>query len=138
MPRYRLPCGHVIADIPCATAFRSAADEGSNMKCPSAVRFSSPLCGHSVQLPCWATAGGPWETFRSPVVEKPPSMHQKEEDGQPIVLESVLASLSGEALPKDLFNEMRLCCDRHVKVIMQSRDCAPCRFPSPESQMKDS
>ena len=40
---------------------------GSPSKCVAKTSFRSPLCGHTVELSCWARSSAVWDTFVSPV-----------------------------------------------------------------------
>ena len=67
---YRASCGHLIGDIPCDKAFDYAAGRSPEPVCDSDVTFLSPLCGHSVTVPCWArralTEWMPWGQWGKP------------------------------------------------------------------------
>lgn len=109
-----MPCGHVKRSVPCTTAFEWAALEGAaEERCSSAVAFSSPLCGHSVQLPCWAKTSQTWDTFQSPVARHAAEEGKAENEGS---LLSEAALKETEALPADLAKAIRGCCQQIATV----------------------
>jgi AAA domain len=66
---YRASCGHISTDILCNTAFEMAAGRVAQPKCESMVTLASPVCGHSVKVPCWVQGAiekwSPWGTNKS-------------------------------------------------------------------------
>ena len=104
---YIASCGHVVSDIPCWMAFEHAAGLRAEPVCNSPVTFFSPLCGHSVTMPCWArkalTEWMPWG-----------------QSGQPtMILENVLHTTLAEKLPVKITQILRKICTKGVQVLRQ-------------------
>ena len=68
--RFQSPCGHTRSHIPCARAFEWASGEVPLPRCEAAVELPSPLCGHTLRVPCWTCdelrAWAPWGDVGAP------------------------------------------------------------------------
>lgn len=64
-------CHHVVRDIKCHEGFLFASGMKQMESCEVLCVLSSPLCGHDIQVPCWATSlvaieWNPWNDIRIP------------------------------------------------------------------------
>jgi len=109
--RYRRACGHVMTNVRCGSAFSWAAGEGGGPQsmCDVRITKSSPLCGHTVKLPCWAAAEELWTDFPSPLATNTTSTTAAH-----VLPEAALSGLP--ALPPGLARVMRLCCSGHSEI----------------------
>uniref|UniRef100_A0A061RI72 Putative CHCC zinc finger domain-containing protein n=1 Tax=Tetraselmis sp. GSL018 TaxID=582737 RepID=A0A061RI72_9CHLO len=57
---FRHSCGHTVKRIQCWKAFSSASAGDLPKKCEERVSLESPLCGHTVVLPCWVRNTPEW------------------------------------------------------------------------------
>ena len=104
---YRASCGHIFSDVLCADAFKHAAGLSPEPVCNSPVTFFSPLCGHSVTMPCWA---------RKVLIDWMPWG----QSGQPeMILENVLHKTHAEKLPMKIMQILRKICSKEVQVLRQ-------------------
>lgn len=114
---YRGSCGHVFSDILCSDAFEMAAGRLEEPQCNSGVEFTSPLCGHRVQLPCWAhTAIQTWTPWGgnniTPDAISDHCLVVHDGAEPPAVLKKVMKTLCKETIPLT-----RGCDAGHVKSI---------------------
>jgi len=52
---YSRDCGHTMHNVPCALAFKYAAEEVKEPPCEVLIEVESPLCSHTIKIPCYLT-----------------------------------------------------------------------------------
>lgn len=108
----KLPCGHDRADVLCDDAFAWVADEFQSAPlCCERVPVQNPVCGHGIEVMCWAVkdiqSWKPWPAAGRPPVRL---IQEINADGGVGTLNVIRASGNApKALPRSITAEMVAC-----------------------------